>query len=400
MKIKCSTVAYWLVALAIVVSENYFYLIDSNMHIAGVNVLDWGFGLVAGLAVLLEIILRDFKHINYRFGSIFLFAIVMVFTSALQSEILYGQSMWLGLRPQRTFLLWVLLYFPIRKCLSLEYLSYDGLEKLIYKLGIVELVLYITQFIVGSHLTFLHVLHNNVYSTTRYYFNTIFLCLLLFICLDKIFRKEKIIFNLCFVVAALFEVLYVGKMRLTFIAVVSAILCGLFLWRKGGSIKILICLCGIAAIGILSSNEVISSIIPALNDTAKVDTLSIRESGRAYYLSVLAKHPILGGGYISTEWPASVVGSGLSQGYGWVDNGIFGFAFFNGLLGVAWIVILLIKLYKNAYILLKSNRVYLFFVMPIYWIVSCINEAHWYFSSFLPLTILICMLESHLDKFK
>ena len=340
MRLRYDTIAYWCIVVAIVVSENLFYLIDTNSYFAGVNVLDWGFLIVAGLVFFIELVLREQKGINYRFGLLFAFTFVLSITSAIQSNNLYGQSIWLGIRPQRTFLLWALMYFVFRKCMVLEYITYEKLEKLIYRIGIIELFLYITQFLAGKSFTFLHVKYNNVYSTTRYYFNTIFLCLLLFVCLDKIFKKENVKLNLFLMISVLFEFLYVGKMRLTLISVVAAIICGFIMWRKGGSTKILLILLGIVSFGILSSNEVISSIIPALNGTATVDTLAIRESGRAYYISVLQKHPILGGGYISTDWPASVVGSGLSLGYGWVDNGIFGFAFFNGLLGVVWCLIL------------------------------------------------------------
>ncbi len=398
LTIRIETIAYWCVALAIIVSENLLYVVSSNTSIMGINILDIGFLLVAGLAVLIMLMLKDEHEVQYRFRGVFLFTIIMVITSSMQSNILYGQSFWLGIRPQRTFLLWALLYFPIRKCMALGIITYDGFEKLIYRIGILELILYIGQFLVGDYVTFLHVLSNNVYSTSRYYFNTIFLCLLLFICLDKVFKRERILFNLCIIVAVIFEILIVGKMRLNFIAVIVAIACGLIIWRNGGTTKILIIIAGIAGLAMLSSNEVVSSIIPALNRTSSIDTLAIRDSARAFYLSVLAEHPILGGGYINTDWYPSVVGSGVNLGYGWVDNGIFGFAFLNGLLGVAWFIYLLFRLYKNAYYILKNDGTYLFFVMPIYWIVSCVNEAHWYFCSFLVVSLLICMMECYLDR--
>ena len=399
MLVKVSTLAYWGLILTVLLSENFLSLIGPDQRIMGVPIID---SVLIITVIWIIAVTQHYKNTNevkYRFKWIMIFSVFLVFLSSIQSYRLYGQGIGLGIRPQRYFLVFALSYFPIRKLMGNEILAYEKIEKLIYKVGIAEIILYLGQFILRNMVTFLAVKKNNVYSSTRYYISTILLCLLIFICLDKIFHKEKIIFNSFVILAAMLVILAVGKMRLNFISVAAAIMIGVLLWRKGGSVKMLFVILGVVFAVMISNTEVIQSILPAINRTGKIDTLAIRDIGREFYLQTVYEHPILGAGYINTQWHPAYVAARAGEGISWVDNGVFGIVFFYGGIGFLWIIAIFGKIYKYAYKLLK-NGVYLFFVMPLYWIIGCMNEAHWYWSNFLILVVIMCLLEQVMDSYE
>lgn len=396
MKIKVSTLSYWGLVLTLLLSENFMCLIGQDQKIMGIPIID-GFLVIATVWIIgITLHYSDKYRFKYRFKWIMAFACILVIVSSIQSMRLYGQGIGLGIRPQRYFLIWALSYFPIRKLMANSIVSYEKIEKLIYKIGIAEIILYIAQFFLRNVTTFLAVKSNNVYSTTRYYFSTILLCLLIFICLDKIFQKQKIIFNSVLIAGALIVILMVGKMRLNFISVVGAIIIGVALWRKGGQVKMLFIVLGVICGVLISNTEVVQSIMPAINRTGQIDTLAIRDIGREFYIETVYQHPILGAGYINTQWPAAYAAARAGEGISWVDNGVFGIVFFYGGLGLLWILAIFKKIYKYAFPLLKDG-VYIFFVMPLYWLIGCINEAHWYWSNYLILVIFVCLMEQALD---
>lgn len=398
MKLRLHSLAYWGIALAVIVSENFLYLINTDMSVAGIPVLDIGLMLVFIWILLFLHRYGLLKSINYRFKWIIICALILIFTSSLQSRILYGQSFMLGIRPQRFFFVWCIMYFPIRSLVVEGEVTIKDIEGLIYKIGIIELILYIGQFLLGNSVAIIHAKSNNVYSSTRYYMSTILLCLLLFICLDRIFQKRKVITNIIIIAAVIFEIIVVGKMRLNFISVCAAIVVGIFLWRRGGTTKITFIIVAAIATFFMAGSEVVQSIVPSIQGNTAIDTLKVRQIGRAFYLSVLKNHPFLGGGYINTQWMPAYRAARLSEGIYWVDNGIFGFAYFYGGLGFCWVLWLFEKIYKYAYTLFKNHNIYLFFVMPIYWIVACVNEVHWYFSSFFVMVLFLNLLEGYLDE--
>lgn len=389
MKIKK---AYILPFLLIVTSEKFLYLTNSNLieNVSLLVIMAW-----CGYVMLNY---RNFPRTSYRFGYLMAFPVILMLTSSLQSYLLYGQSMWLGIRPQRYWIIFALCYFPLSKLWRLGKITTHGMEKLIYMVGTMELILYSVQYILGDRFNFLSVHTYSTYSSKRYYFSNILLCLILFVSMNEIFNRRKVLKNSVYILWILFVILQVEKMRMTTIAVSTALIVGIFIWRRGGNIKMGFIVCVIIAGFIAANSEVIQSIIPALIGTGRNDTLQIREVGRTFYLSVLIQHPLLGGGYINTQHAVSLVSSRYNEGIYWVDNGIFGFSYLNGGLGLAWVIALIAKIIRNGQFLRKRINNYVFVVMPIYWIVAMISEAHWYFSSFLVVVLLVCFEESIMNN--
>ena len=402
MKLKYKDIFLGFLGIVIIASEEFLYLIDNEETLIGVlSPKDIVLVLAVVWGIWIMVRYRKYPNPDYRFKWLIAIGLVLVITSSIQANILYNQSLWLGIRPQRNWMVYLLLYFPIRKLMFIKGILFKDLKKLICFIGTIELLLYLAQYVFGDSLQFLivnkHAGGTIVYDTDRYYFNNIFLCLVLFLMLNDLFNKQRILRDLLYILAILIVISVVGKMRMTFVAVCVAIGIGFLLWKKGGILKVLaIVPISIGAI-IFSRIEIVQSLISILSGETVATTLEVREVGRAFYLSELTQHPWLGGGYVNTQWRPAALASKVEEGILWVDNGIFGFTYLYGGTGLVWIVVWFVKMYKLANIVRKKIGDYTYFIMPIYWIVACISEAHWYFCSFLVMTLLVCMLEERYD---
>ncbi|OKZ64326.1 MAG: hypothetical protein BHV88_20140 [Clostridiales bacterium 41_12_two_minus] len=385
--------SYTLLAFAIFISENCFYLFEDDIY------KDIGLVIVLAWSLWTMIKFKNKKNPPFRFGMCILFTLVLMLTSSLQSRLLYNQSILLGIRPQRYWITWAMTYFPIRKLMYLDYITFDDLKGLLYKIGILELILYTGQYLLAENIVFLHVHSYSTYSTSRFYFSNILLCLVLFMRLNDIFNKQNVKRNMFFIAWIILDIIQIGKMRMTFIAVSTAILLGIIMWRRGGNYKILSVFVIAIGVGLVSGSEVVQSILPALNGTGRSDTLEIREIGRNFYLDVIKNHPILGGGYINTQWRPAYIASRQSEGITWVDNGIFGFMYFYGGIGLAWAMVLFGKTLSLGRRVKNNMNEYVYLLTPIYWLVAMVSEAHWYFISFMVFVLLICLMEDRLDKY-
>lgn len=385
--------SYTLLAFAIFISENCFYLFEDDIY------KDIGLVIVLAWSLWTMIKLKNKKNPPFRFGMCILFTLVLMLTSSLQSRLLYNQSILLGIRPQRYWITWAMTYFPIRKLMYLDYITFDDLKGLLYKIGILELILYTGQYLLAENIIFLHVHSYSTYSTSRFYFSNILLCLVLFMRLNDIFNKQNVKRNMFFIAWIILDIIQIGKMRMTFIAVSTAILVGIIMWRRGGNYKILSVFVIAIGVVLVSGSEVVQSILPALNGTGRSDTLEIREIGRNFYLDVIKNHPILGGGYINTQWRPAYIASRQSEGITWVDNGIFGFMYFYGGIGLAWVIALFGKTLSLGRWVKNNMNEYVYLLTPVYWLVAMVSEAHWYFISFMVFVLLLCLLEDRLDKY-
>ena len=110
------------------------------------------------------------------------------------------------------------------------------------------------------------------------------------------------------------------------------------------------------------------------------DTLTIRAQGRELYLESLTHHPIFGCGYPHEDCIAACNAAGFNQGIYLVDNGIFGFAYVYGLLGVGWLISLWIYYMRRATKLATKKANYMYVLYMGMNIIICLSLA--YFNSF------------------
>jgi len=407
MRLKDTTLLKALLFLILVGCENSFYLINASaMNISGVfNYQD--FYLVLSFLFFVAVFFKYGKiKCQYKYMWIILAIIPLSLIASVQSLKLYGQSFVMGIRPQRFWITWALLYFPIRKMMAAKKLTIDDLIKMIYIIGTCELFLFTAQYILGRRFQFLYVNVSTRYGSDRYYFSTVMLVFLLFVNLDRIFQKRKVIISAIYIAFIFFVVMEIGKMRMTLFATIMAMLFGILLWRRGGKTKIGV-LIAVAVAGILLFNttivqDTLMTLLEFRNDkVSATSTLAIRQYGQALYLSSLAKHPVLGCGYInSLNFNATAAAGFLDRVY-LVDNGLYAFAFIYGGLGITWAVWFFGTLIRNGWKIYRERGHQFMLLIPLGWLISGQTEAHWYFNNgFIWVTILLVILEEFMKTEK
>ena len=381
--------------ILVVGCENCFYLVDTNsVNVKGTfNYTDifMSLGILWGLCIMLKY--KKCSSPKYRFKYFVIFVVVMAIISSFRSEVLYGQPFYLGLRPQRFWIVWSLLYFPLSKLMHLKVITYNNLEKMFYALGTIELVIYYLQYILADQIVFLHVSQGLRYGDPRFYYEVVLLNILLFICLCNLFNKKAHLKNTLYVIAILLFNMMVSKMRLTSLALVLSICFGIIIWRKARGLKFVYILLAIVVGVFISNLPIIKDTVSALMGGDK--NLNIRDVGRQLYFSQLSLSPLLGRGYINELNYAAKSTAGFNQNIYLVDNGIFAFAYMYGLIGIGWFLLLWQKLYTMALRVLIKANIYVFLLFMLYITIVLQNELQWYWGNRSILFIIfICMLEA------
>ncbi|MEL7647940.1 MAG: hypothetical protein AAGU76_07590 [Sedimentibacter sp.] len=381
---------------------SYFYLIDSDSSVVGIGVDDIALIFASAWGVYIWLILYKKPNPKFEYAVWMLCTIILIVLSSWQSYNLYGQNISLGIKVQRTFLVWAILYFPIRKAFYYQLITIQGIKYVIQIIGIIELVLFIGQYLLSDSVSFLYVDQGLRYGTVRYYFQPILIDLLYFVEFDNfiMLKGRKKIVSSVLLITCLLEVMVVQKLRLTSIALILCIMIGTFIAK--GSIKKKFMYIIIASIFflILFKTILVQDVLNELfYSSSHTSTLSIRESGRALYLSSLTNHPLLGGGYPHEECYAAYTAAGLYSKIYLVDNGIFGFMYIYGGIGLVWLVTFWFKMLLKGWNLFKKSKYMAYLLFPIFFLVTGINEMHWYWmNGFMILIFFLALQEQESEK--
>jgi O-antigen ligase len=384
--------------------KNCLYLINvSEINIPGVfNYSDLWLALYIIYNGFWAIKLKNFHAGKPKFTFIILGMTLLCVLSAYQSYKLTGQPISLGLRPQRFYIVILLSYFVIRKLFYIKKIEVKSVLNSFVYLGIFEAVISIIQQLVYSKFVFLYCETNFRYGSVRLYLSDSVIVFAMMIAMDKILRKCKDKSSFVMIVLGLVYTLNVTKGRMGFIAIIIALLSGYALMKGNSRSKVKYFLIIIIFCIVLIQSPMFQDLIGSNNvDTlGSGDTLTIREQGRKHYFNVLKEEPLLGGGYPNSLYEPSTIAAGFEKGYFLVDNGIFGFMYIYGILGLlvwfwwfAKIGIISLKLY------LHSNTYFSIMYFIALGIMS-LTVIHWFWNedALLILVLFICIIENQHNR--
>lgn len=395
----------WLFTGIVFINLFYCYLIDSERDI--------NFFLINSIsartyALLFALIwggvnwIKLLKHPcpKYEYGIWIIVLLIMILLSALQSFFLYDQSIFVGIIDQRIVFTWALLYFPIRKCIYYGKLKYKHILKILYILCIIQLIVFIAQYFLRNRIVFTYVGEGLRNNRIRYYYSPILLDLVFMFALDffKKAKGNKKIFSAGLIGAILFEVMVVQQFRLTSMGLILSI--GLFVMMLRGKTqyKLAYIVLGAFTLGLLFNTALVQNVLNTVVNNDYDSGMRIRFVGKALYLKTLIQHPVLGGGYPSDKCQVAYRAAGQTRHIYLVDNGVVAFAYLYGGLGIIWIVSLWAKLLKSGMKLREKTSEMAFLLFPMFFIITCINELHWYWE-YGPVifVIFICLEEKRMN---
>lgn len=279
--------------------------------------------------------------------------LLLIIIAAIQSKNLYGQPILLGLFPQRISIAAIVVLFPILIAIHNNTLNYNSIMAVLKVTVVVEVFFCLIQFILGERFSFLKVLmyeHNN---RLRIYADVVMMQFVYFDCLSKLTtdRSKNRIKDLLIIVLTLIYIIVVIQHRSTVLCLFALTVVAALLWRKITGAKLfailIILICGFV---LLNSSYFINILE---NITHNTGTFMVRANSRMYYIEKIKEHYWLGCGYANSDYSFSSIYSGMAKGYLLADNGVYGYIFSYGLLGLFWYVILLGKMLIGG---IKSYR--------------------------------------------
>lgn len=375
----------------------YLILVTGFFHLAdkdGGRITD--IGLCFGFVFLL-VALRRFSYGGLRYRNIMLFALLLSITSALASTITTGQPFFMGLRPQRQYIVAWIMYLAISQEFTTDS-DIQWLIKTIKACSYIQLTLYIVQFFLADRVVFLQIDILERYGTPRLYGSMVFISLHFLFALSEQIKSEKLLKQNVFDILLIISyIAFIRKGRMITIVFIGMVVVALMLWRGAKSNKIIILVVGLWLMSFYLTDAVIESFMSAISSNSAEASVLVRDSAKDYYLTKLMDNPIMGMGYINTDYPRAAKLAGIGQGYLVVDNGVYGYLYQYGILGGLWCAVVLLKLILDGIRMSKISE-YLPLLFCIFSLLG-MQSGHWisYMEESLMLVI-VCFYSDYIHR--
>ena len=402
----------YIILAFLVLMDKCFYLIDTDaIHVTGSFAYSdiWlvFFALFFFWQFVKYIRIRD--AIKYKEKYLIVALCLLVFISAYQQMKLTGQNLNLGVRPQRNYLLILFSYFPIRKLFALKKIDPEEVIQGLMKLGTFAAAVYILQKLMYPNVQFIYAAMNYRNGTLRMYIDTSIVQLAGMAAMYYFCKNFKLKY-LVFYIINFIDIFWVGQGRLEIISFISASAIGVVLAKRLNTKRLLIVVAGIVAVFVFLNTPFADSFWDAVLSagTARTDqgnTMAIRYIGRELYFKQLGETIsalLFGCGYPNSLYAPAANKAGFNININLNDNGIFGFTYIYGLVGLAVLITLFIRLFiKSVYVFKKTNNnFYIMYLSMLLLLAYNIIMWYWYACGTFILIIMICLLEEEVKRIK
>lgn len=382
-----------------------FALIDLNkFNIAGIKLVDITF-FIHILICIIELMKNNFKIYRGIPFIITLLVLGLTLTSAVAGCMTYSQELYLGIVSLRSWFSVILLIYPLYSWIQKDFIKVREIEKILLVVGFIYSIIGILQYFLYNHIVFTYTTHNERYGSLRLYFDTIYISFISGIIINKLLNKEnkKSVFLICYLFMIFFMLVIVTKGRMMVITTISSIVfCLLFKSNintlKKSFIIVLMLIMLVVFFNTTMGEDILNTIF---GKTKENDTLSVRNSGREYYLNLVFQSPITvligcGSPNIHNE-VAQKITNPLWNKYGTArfylsDQGIIGNIFEFGLLGAITYIGITIYLIKQSILMLRIKNKSYYFQFILTDLIGIITLIPMLFQTSLIFVIFICMM--------
>lgn len=400
----------YVILLFILLMDNCFYLVNTDaIHVTGAFAYSdmWlvAFFLYFGWQMIKYIRVRTDSGYGYKYLVALL--CVFVFVSAFQQLKLTGQSVNLGIRPQRNYLVVLLSYFPIRKLISLRKIDGQKILSGLMKLGTFAAGVYILQKLLYANIQFLYVATNYRNGSLRMYIETSIVQIAGLMALYYFCKTYKIKYLILYAINFI-DIFWVGQGRLEIISFLAASAIGVVLTKEVNRKRLFIVILGIVAVAIFLNTPFADSFWNAVlsagtASTAQGNTMEIRYLGREMYFQQLtetARTLFLGCGYPNSLYAPAANKAGYNLNINLNDNGIFGFTYIYGIIGLVILLVLFAKMVVQSIHVYKrtNNNFYIMYLCMIAFMAYNVIMWYWYAGGTFILVLFMCILEENVWK--
>lgn len=371
MKIrKLNMIEFWLVWV-LLVSIDFFHLF-SLTRFTGVKTDDI---LLVSSALILGyyFFASDIKKKYLRGAILFVMPVVMSIISSVVSSVKFGQSFMDGFLAQRFFWFPFLLYFPLNKAILNGRLTLNRVNDIISKIAFVEILIVFFQCILYNYVRFSLIEFVGTFRggswTNRLYFNAPIVIYALFLWISNILRQRHTRTSVIGVAMSIAVLFVFGKTRMQMLGVMIVLAYIILKCKMSTKKKILLIMASFLAGLILACSSIFDFIISIFAETVSgTGTALIRNEGRELYINALKKSPLVGFGYPHQNCYAAIEAAGINRRIYLVDNGIFGWGYVYGLIGVIWFLVFHIK----PFILANNNKDSRFLAISSYYLYNLV----------------------------
>lgn len=386
-----------LIVLIYLFSERFFYLLNNEWLPVSSQDIAVVLALLLFLYTVCKVGFHPVRGGRVSYTVILALFFVLVLTSSFQANRLYGQSLSMGIMPQRTFISGILLYMSLSQLLRSEFITKEDIIGIVSTIAKWEIVISFVQALLGNFVVFMSLQYNyGRFGMIRLYLVTTFVAFLYFKSLSEVltgFNWKSLKWT---VLSAIFFAC-VSQSRLELIGLLIASAAMILILKRSASIKIgYIVVASILVVALLSTNYAQTIIDSIITQTA--DTNDIRTVGKELMVSNILQNPLLGCGYINSNNANALSSLYAYNEYGGIrkvglnDNGIYSFTYLYGFLGLAWLAILFFKFLRDALTIARKQKNYVYIGIWVFFIVVSPNIAAWFFNQlgvYLFMTLLV-----------
>lgn len=393
MKIKKRNLITWLFFFVIVALENFSWLIPSAQYmIPGIlKFSDIGvvFAILWGALVIVTC-----NHKKKKACMVWpvLFIPVLI-CSAYAANKYFGQTYGMSIRQYRYMLACFWVYYCAHIAVSTEKLKINDIYLIIKVQASIEIALFLAQYLLASKIVFIYAGMDSRYGSVRLRVSYLLALIFMYICMNDLLHNKKMIKNLIGVLGGALILMVVCKHRAPSLIMLATFVIAYVLWKKGFSAKLFIGIILIViAVSFLANSTMMQDIIDILVKGTGYQNISLRTKGREYYFLQLIRSPWFGFGNPNSNCKNAVLASGQQFNYYIEDNGIFGFLYCHGVLGVFWLVLFFASILKQSVVLFKAQNKYHFLLYFLYEIGNLYMGMHWFYYYTLPFILILILL--------
>lgn len=337
-------------------------------------------------------------------------------TSSISAYILFGQSFFSGIIVMRHMYIQYAICLPLLLLIQQKKINSDKLFESVIITIRIAVTLYVLHYllytIVGISILNISAATYERYGSARFYFNMTMPVFLICNAFSNIYVGKKRNSNYYDIIIVLFLIMQVGKMRMTTLSCIAAIMLGLIFTKRMG-LKKIIYIIGAVLVAVLictytsMGRDFVNILFGGLNSSSSVDSNSIRQIGRLRHITSFFKSPVFGLGYPHENCTAamrefgtinSYMVNGTEQNIFIGDNGFFDFLYIFGLSGIVWLISFLGSYLKKSIQMMRKSSISNYFMFLIALIIDMYTEANWFFGGMLFMGILATLITTSTDK--
>lgn len=373
--------------------ENFSWLVPATQYIIPGLVKTSDLGVCAALFWIILVFIECKNTKSKKMSWLPGLYVLVVICSAFVASKMFGQGVFITIRQNRYLLISLLLYYPIRVAVDCNKLKKNDLVKIFLFQAKIETVLFILQYILINKFVFIYADIQTRFGEARLRVPFLMSLLLVYYCTNEWMNGRSKCKNIVWIIMGASVLILLCKHRAPSLIMMATFIIAYYLWKKNLSKKIFMgAIFLVFLVALISNSSLFQDSINVITNTGGIDTLSIRNAGQLYYLEKIVQSPLFGFAIPNDSCSAAVAASGQPYNLLLADNGIFGYLYINGLVGVVWLVFLFISLFKQALTIYKLRKNYFYLLYVFFEIGNIYMGMHWYYYYAFPFVLFISML--------